>query len=176
MRFIVSAGSAISQSVSFANLLDTMLVATSATSGVDIWDAVRVKAVEIWATGVTGSANTPTTVTVDFAGATGADAGDGRVWSDTSVSVEPAHIRAIPSKLSSAGHWQQSSAFVAFTLPFCPPGAVVDVEMEFRNSSIAPVTAANALVGATIGQFYYRGLDGLALSGTRFTPQAVITV
>jgi hypothetical protein len=34
----------------------------------------------------------------------------------------------------------------------------------------APTLAQNVAVGATIGQFYYRGLDAIAFATTKYAP------
>jgi len=143
-----------------------MLVATSATTGFDIFDTVKVKMVEMWAS--PPQSNAPLTVSVDFAGGVTGAAGDGAIFQDTSMGIEPAHVRAVPTKRCAAAMYQGSSAFVAFTLPACPINAVIDVLVTYKNAAVAPVAAAQALVGAAAGQFYYRGLDGLAVASTKF--------
>jgi len=168
MRFTCSTAG--TQAVTFANILDSLLVATSATAGFDLFDVVKIKAVEMWSCSTTSGVNT---VTVDFAGQLGGVAGDGAQWSDTNMAQQPAHVRAIPSKTCAAGWWQGSSALVAFSLVNCPLNAIIDVECSFRNASVAPVAAAVALVGAAAGQLYYRGLDGQAVAGTKFPAQAI---
>jgi hypothetical protein len=170
MRFrCTTAGS---QSVTFTNLMDTMLVATSAVQGYDLWDSVRVNFIEMWSVPTSGV----TTVSVDFPGLSGVAAGDGTITSDTSVGLSPAHIKCRPSRNSAAGEYQGQNAMTAFSLLACPLDAVIDVDCTFRNSSVAPVAAAVALVGAQVGQFYYRGLDGQAIAGTKFPPIANLTI
>lgn len=170
MRFrCTTAGS---QAVTFANLLDTMLVATTATTGFDLWDAVKVNFVEMWSVPTSGV----TTVTIEFPGALGVGAGDGRIASDTSVGLSPAHIKVRPSRVSAAGQWQTTNALTAFSLNQCPQDTVIDVDCSFRNSTLAPQSVAAAPVAANPGQFYYRGLDGLALAGTKFPAIAPLTI
>ncbi len=172
LRFLcLTAGS---QSVTFANLLDCMLVATSATTAVDIFDQVKVNFVEMWATGVNNVSLL--TVACGFTGGTTGVAGDGRIISDTSMNSEPAHIKAKPLPSSAAGQWQISNGLVAFTLFDCPAAAIIDVDCSFRNADIAPVSSAVAPVGATAGQFYYRGLDGQATASTKFQPLAHLVI
>lgn len=160
-----------SQSVTFANLLDSMYVATAAAVGYDLWDVVRVNFVEMWSVPTSAT----TTVSVDFPGAGAGIAGDGRITSDTSIGLSPAHIVARPSRNSAAGQWQATNGLVAFTLLSCPQDAVIDVSVSFRNSSSGPVLLANAPAGAATGQFYYRGLDALPLSTTKFPAVANLT-
>ncbi len=159
-----------SQSVTFANLLDAMLVATSATTAVDIFDQVKVNFVEMWSTGVNNA--TLNTVSVGWSGGTTGAAGDGRIVAGTSMNSEPAHVKSRPQKSSAAALWQISSGLVAFTLFDCPANTIIDVDVSYRNVDIAPVSSAVAPVGAATGQFYYRGLDGQATASTKFGPIA----
>jgi hypothetical protein len=81
-----------------------------------------------------------------------------------------AHVRAVPSRLSQAAQFQSSDTSSAFTIEG-PIGCVVDVEVTFRGNAYGvAVNAQNALVGATAGATYYRGLDGEALASTLFIP------
>jgi len=151
------------QNITFYNLLDAIFVATAAAVGYQLFDFVRVRFVEIWAVPTSNA----TTVAVSFPGASGAVAGDGRVLSDTSIGLEPAHVFAKPSKVSGAGLWQPPTAMVAFALT-TPVGAVVDVGLSYRTVESAPVAIGAVPVGAAPGQVYYRGLDGLASAATKF--------
>lgn len=170
LRFLSNAAG--TQVITYANLLDTMLIAVSAIAGYDLFDVVKVKAVEMWCQGVT---NAPTTVTCTFDGGIAGVAGSGRQYADTSMGIEPAHVYCRPGKDNGCGLWQGTSALVAFAISV-PNETVIDVEVSFRNATVAPVAADNALVGAGVGQIYYRGLDGLAIAGTKFVPQALDTI
>jgi len=84
------------------------------------------------------------------------------------MAIEPAHVRAIPAKLSQAAQWQtaitQSSP--AFQIN-APVASVIDVDLSFRTITLlAPVATLNAPAGAVAGEIYYRGLDGLAKAAT----------
>jgi hypothetical protein len=168
LRFLCTTGG--TQSVTAQMLLDSMLVATAATTAFDIFDVVKVKSIEMWC--YAASATASTTVSVTFSGGLNAAAGDARTTADTSVGTALAHIHAKPSKLSAAGQYQGSSAFVMFELTACPVGTVIDVEVNFRNTDVSPVATNSSTVGAIPGQFYYRGLDGLPVAGTKFPAQA----
>lgn len=154
--------------ITFANLLDTMLVATTATAGTDLFQTVRVRRVRAWAIGAIG---TPTSVSVEFAGITTGVIGDQAIHTDTSVGIQPAHIDARPSARSLASDYQLSSGAVAFIIT-CPAGTVVDVELSFRSQFYnANQAAAQALVAATAGVQYLRGMDGLATAASNWIPE-----
>ncbi len=178
MRYVVSNGGAAltNQQVTFANILDGIIVAMTSTTASKLFDQVRIRAVEIWAAGLTpasGVVNTPAFVAVTWNGDQVGASGSGRVYSDTSVSIVPAHVRAVPEKLSQASQWQANGAGNAFLFT-APNGAIIDVEVEFRNDDSAP-TASAAVVGATAGEIYYRGLDSVAIATTQLVPQAPMT-
>jgi hypothetical protein len=165
MRFITNA--AVNQTViTWANLLDAINVAASAVTAFQLFERVKVKRVEMWATPVIGNA---TTVQVEFAAANTGFAGDARIHTDTSMGIEPAHVSAVPAKLSGAAQFQFSNAIAAFTLT-CPSGTVVDVDLAFRGLPALASATAVAPVAATTGAWYYRGLDGLAAAATVFVP------
>jgi len=167
MRFAVTTAQTRS-TFTFQNLLDTINIAASAVTAFDLFDQVRVNFVEIWAAPVQG--NAPQQVALEYSGASVGAAGDGRLYSDSSMGVEPAHVRASPAKLSQAALWQASSANVAFQLT-APIASIIDVDLSFRTvQSDAPVAVQNAPAGATAGQLYFRGLDGLAIAATQLPP------
>jgi hypothetical protein len=152
----------------FQNLLDTINIATSAVTAFALFDQVRVNFVEIWAAPVQGAA--PQQVALEYSGAAVGTAGDGKLYSDSSMGVEPAHVKAAPARLSQAALWQASSANTAFQLT-APVASIVDVDLSYRTvQSDAPVAVQNVPAGATVGQLYYRGLDGLPIATTTLPP------
>jgi len=169
MRFTATtAQTTASNSITFRNLLDTINFASSAIAAYALFDQVRVNFVEIWAAPVQG--NAPAQVALEYSGQTTGQAGDGRVYSDTSMGIEPAHIKAAPARLSAAAFWQATSANAAFQIT-CPVASVIDVDLSYRTvQSDNPALVQNVPAGATTGQLYYRGLDGLAIAGTQLPP------
>jgi len=153
--------------ITFQDLLDTINIATAAGAAYDMFDQVKVNLVEMWSAPVQG--NAPSQVGLEFSGNTAGQAGDGRVFSDSSMGVEPAHVRAAPARASTASMWTVSSGDTAFQLT-CPTTTVVDVDLSFRTVFSNPQATQNAPAGATAGQVYYRGLDGKATAATQLPP------
>jgi hypothetical protein len=171
MRFATNV--AVDTAITFQNLLDTVLLAVSATSGFDVFDAVRINSVEAWGIAVLG---TPATVSVTFNGETVGAQGDQKLHTDTSMGVEPAHVKARPDPLTQAGQFQASSANTAFTISG-PTGTVIDVSVTFRQPVQGQAQACqNALAGADTGAIFYRGLDGKSVSTTSFPVQGALSV
>jgi hypothetical protein len=167
VRLRFAAGSAFNGPITYQNLLDTIELATTAIAPFNLFNQVQVKSVELWALPAIGAA---ATVQVIFAGLTVGAAGDFKLHTDTSMGIQPAHVKASPDPKTQAGQYQPSSTDVAFDLAV-PTGAVVDVTLSFRNAIIGAVQAAqNASVGATVGSIFYRGLDGKALATTVLVP------
>jgi len=162
LRFTVIAAAA--TNISYANILDSILVATTAVVGFDLFDIVRIRSLEIWGQAALG---TPSTITVIYITTTG----DRSIHTDTSLGVKPAYVKAVPSSESLASFWNASAAGGVFSI-LCPAGSIVDCSFDFRTTNAVAQAAANALVGATAGELYYRGLDGLATATTNFPPIA----
>jgi len=157
--------------VTFQNLLDTLLVATTAVAGVDLFQTVKIRRIRVWGIAAIG---TPSVVSVEFSGTTAGFVGDQAIHTDTSVGVQPAHVDAVPSKKCLASNYQVSTAVIAFYL-LCPTGAIIDLELSFRSQfQVANATAQNALVGATPGSQYIRGFDGAATAGSIFVPEYTV--
>jgi hypothetical protein len=154
--------------------MDSQIIATSAVAGVQMYDCVRVKKVEIWAASSGGAV----TCSVQFLGKNTGVNGDQKAVTDTALAIgEPLHVVAKPSKWSQAAQFQSGSSGAAFLIT-CPSGACVDLTLEFRNNydASAVVGLANGIVGATAGDMYYRGFDGLPIASTKFVPQGVIGI
>jgi len=164
LRFVSSA--AFDTVITWQNLLDTILVAATATTGFDVFETVKIRFVEVWAAPLLGSA---VSVSVAFAGLTAGQVGDQKIHTDTSMGVQPAHVKARPDRKSLASDFQSSGATNAFTLTV-PAGAVIDVALTFIGIFASAKAAQNALVAATAGAFYVRGLDGLAVASTQLVP------
>jgi len=165
LRFITNA--AVNQAnITFQNLLDALNIALTTVTAAQLFSRVRVRSVELFATPAIGGA---ATVQVEFVGSAVGDQGDTKIHTDTSMGIEPAHVRARPAARSGIALFNNSSANFAFTLT-CPTGTVVDVELTYRGLPGVSVATQNAPVGATAGAWYYRGLDGLAIGATVFVP------
>jgi len=171
LRFACTA--AAEYNVTFQNLLDTILVATGSTTAADLFSAVRVNSVELWAIAALG---TPATLTLVFDGTTVGAEGDQKTHTDTSMGIEPAHVKARPDPLTQAGQFQGSAANNAFVLNVVA-GTIIDVSMTLRQPVLGFATSSqNALVGATAGVVYYRGLDGKTTALTNFPVVGAVSV
>jgi hypothetical protein len=174
LRFTVKTNPLSDVGIPWGALMDSMNFATAAATAYRLFDAVKINAVEVWCNPAVGAA--PSTVAVQFAGATIGAIGDGRTISDTSMGIEPAHVRAKPARLSQAAQWQNGDAGAdeSFYLT-APVGSVIDVDLSFRTIQPAgPIATTYPPAGATPGELYYRGLDGLASAATNIPTVASI--
>jgi hypothetical protein len=163
LRYTVT--TAFNNAITWQNLLDTFLFASSSTVGIDAFTSVKIRAIEAWSLPALGSTST---VNITFFGTTAGLTADLRLHTDTSMGLEPAHVLAKPSRQSLASDYQVSSSNTAFYLT-APVGTVIDVALSFQQSFIDTVNAQNALVGASGGSWYIRGLDGKPVATSSFT-------
>lgn len=171
LRFITNA--AISSAFTFQNLLDTLLIATSATAVYDLFHVVKLRGIKVWSIVAQG---TTETVEVVFSGSTAGSQGNERIITDTSLGIEPAFVSARPDVRTLSGSWQLSSTAIAFSL-VCGANSIVDVDLSYRNIPGSAVLAQNVGVAANIGAQYYRGLDGLAIAASKFNvPTGIATI
>jgi hypothetical protein len=165
MRYITNA--AVTLNITFQNLLDAYLVASTAVQGHQVFQTVKIRRVRCWAAAALGAA---TAVEVEFSGLTAGITGDQVIHTDTSMGIQPAYVSARPSRRCLASEFQLSSAATAVTIRG-PSGMVIDMELTYHGQFVSTTNVANALVGATPGGFYLRGLDGLATAGTQVPPE-----
>lgn len=165
LRYTATAA-AVNTVITFQNLLDTINMATTATAPFNLFQAVRIRFVEIFGIAALG---TPATVSLSYFGATVGVVGDARIHTDTSLGFEPAHLKVKPSARSLASLYQNSGATSAFLLNV-PAGSIIDVGLSFIGEGAAggATAAQNVSVGATVGTIFFRGLDGLAVAGSNF--------
>jgi hypothetical protein len=174
LRFVNVSSAASGLQISWQNLLDTILFSTTAVVGHDLFQLVKIRGIKVW--GIL-SLGTEASITVGFLNdSVIGQVGDLKLHTDTSMGMEPAYVSCKPARLSQSAQFQPSSASTAFTLT-CPVGSVVDVDLSFKNLPGAAVAAQNALVGATVGALYFRGLDGVAVSGSQFAlPSGILGI
>lgn len=162
--------------VTWRNLLDTWLFAVTATTGYDLFDLVRVDWVSVRATGSGAAVGVVSSVELAFPGSnTPGVYGDGSQFEGASIGTsEPAFVKGGPAKLSQTAQFHTNTTDTAFTIDVKSGGTIslevlIEVALEFKNSAeLAPQGAANALALATVGQLYFRGLDGQAKASTSF--------
>lgn len=154
--------------ITYHNLLDSQLVATTAVAGFQYYDLVRIRAIEMWSYSPSGT----TTISLAYVGRALGAVGDDNAHTDTSIGMEPAYLKAVPSKGSTASMFQPDTTNTAFNI-YCPTATIIDVHFSFRTAleGNAPVAVTQALVGAQPGMMYFRGIDGAALASTLFRPQ-----
>jgi hypothetical protein len=169
LRFITN-GALVRQAVTDTNILDALLVAATAIAGYRLFQTAKIRKVSLWAVPVVGGA---TTVTLEYdSDVNGPLAGDSKVHTDTSMGIQPACIHTRPAVGCLAAMFNAGLQGNTLFHLSCPSGTVVDVEVTFRGQFGIGTAVTNALVGATAGAQYMRGLDGLATATTKLAPVA----
>jgi len=168
MRFIVIATLA-GQSITWSNLIDTIGFVASATSGYNVFREVKVNEIEVW--DIAANQGAVSTISVLWNENDSNQAGDGRLVSDMSLGVVPAHVRTRPTKNSLSSKWHIGfgpNTVNAFQIS-ASGGCVIDVDLSYRGNGTGQVNGeALALVGGIVGATFWRGLDGLAVATTKF--------
>jgi hypothetical protein len=157
-RFINGANSG-TFNVARSNLLNLLQLATTATTTVRLFQAVRLKKVEIWGNPVALGA-APTTVRLEWIG----NNAPSTQVSDTGMGVLPAHVSSVPPANSSNRWWCISGTSESedlFTLVL-QPDCVIDVTLELRYVETETPVAGDIPAGASVGQLYGNYLDGIA--------------
>lgn len=165
--------------VKWEHLLNLVIVAYSATAGAALFEAVRIKKVRIWSPSTipSGSSYQPSNILLTWGSRNALGNGKNNTISSVSMSTKAAHISASPPRDEEPAFWHNestpsSAGGIAFTLT-APVQSIVQVDLELSMTPKSQVAALNALVSATSGQMYYRGLDGLAAASTSYTVMGV---
>ncbi len=186
LRFVAGVNNPGGYSITSTDLLDLYCMATATTTAYQIFNAVRVVSVEVWAPGALDTASSAPVINTCFieypalVAATGLGGRSVRMV-DTSTSLdEPAHVRAAPPEESYAAMWAFNTSIagtnVMFNIGGPISGFVVDVTLELtiRDSALAPQTVTGSVSGATVGQVYVRALDSTSVGS--LVPVSVNTV
>lgn len=151
-------------------LLQSLVVALSATTSTRLFQSVRLNSMSLW--GPMASNLTPVSVVVQWDNTTGPTIQK----ADTSIgSSEPAYVTSKPPRLNPASFWASGNSDVSFCNISGPAGLVVDFVVNvvlFDN--VGPVSGGT-LVGANPGQVYCRALDSTS-AGTNFVPVGYLTL
>jgi len=156
-RFTSTTGGSIN--ITDATILTAMGVsARTAVLGQAIFQALKIRKIEIWAPPASQGAAVTASI---YWPPTAGQAGMGREVSDTSVSVsEPAHVVSSPPRGSLAGFWQYGAGNNLVALN-APPGSIIDIWLAgvLLDGPATNAIVTATLVGATIGTIYYCCLD-----------------
>ena len=156
-----------------AKLCALQVIGTGSTTAAQIYEAVKVRKVEMWANSGSGAAMQ---LACTFGGNTLGITGSNQTFSDSNVGMTyPAHVIAVPSKLSQAAQWQSGDTNVGtntlFTITFSNTGALggasvaitIDVHVALRMTGNARTSNNSVtLVTSAAGAFYHLALDNPA--------------
>ncbi len=167
-RFFASSG-ATNIPITASQLGALVVIGTSTTTAVQLFETITIKKVEMWATANPSSGANPA-VSCTFSGTQLGTQGDSITHSDMSIGNSyPAHVKAVPLPFSRAALPLATLTNVGnqtvFVLNFTM-NAVIDVVLDVKvtndtRSSLNSVT----LTTAVLGQIYYLALNN-ACGGT----------
>jgi hypothetical protein len=152
-----------------------VFVCATATTGFDLFYAVKLKRIRLWAAATQNLVDT-IAVCFDAIGSvpTGGPAGDQKFHTSVSLGIEPAHIDCAPQKGAVAGMWlsnNTTNSALLFEL-ICPANTIIEIDACFRSTAngTGGVPLANPVVAGNPGSIYWRGLDGLPIAATALPP------
>lgn len=161
-RFRFEASSALAGvTITGRDLFDLVCMATTTTTASQLYESVRIQAVEIW--GPMASDLKP--VTVDITWPDNTSIGSPQVvHSDTSMgSSFGAHVRSSPPSWGASSLWQLREATATQFILNGPVNSVVDVTLDLvlQQQSALAATVSHAVSGASVGVIYVRALDSV---------------
>lgn len=142
-----------------ANLLNQLLIATSAITTVRLNEAIRLSSVEVWTNPVALGAP-PTSCLIEWLG----ENSPSTVIENTGMGIRPAHVFSAPPPLSSNRWWSMSGQLESdqlFTITV-PANSIIEVTCDCRQVETESPTAGEVPVGASLGQVYGDYLDGIS--------------
>lgn len=162
--------------VTFANLGSLFLFAKTSTTSGEIWTRVKLKGVRMF--GVQG----PNTIKLTYNGVTPGMSGNDVQMTDSSLGST--YIAAIPSNYGSwvkpgkslqVSQWQScasTNTAIAFTVESDQAGAYIDVKVvhECPTDNTTDNNTGPAIAGATAGDVFYIGLDGVLSTSSLLRP------
>jgi hypothetical protein len=177
-RFILSTAGVSALPISTTDLLNLKALATSATAAYRIFDAVKLRKVEVWAANTAATASN--TILVEFLSSNPYMSDDSKMFSDTAVgTTNVAYVKAKPNPYGMSAAWFSgaSNSFTIFNLT-APEGSVVDVHLTARLIDDEPKlpNAGITVAAATTGTLYGLYLDNDQGAGAVIVPVGVNTV
>lgn len=142
-----------------AQMLNLIGYAYNTSNTYRLFEAVRLKSVEVW-TNPTALGAAPSTCSLEWLGGYGPST----VVSDSTMGVSPAHFRTTPPASSSDRWWSmsgQNETDDLFVLVL-PVDCIIDVTVEVRVVETEAPTQGDNGTGLTLGQLYGDYLDGVA--------------
>jgi hypothetical protein len=148
------------------NIATTLSVALSANTVSPLIDSFRLKRIEVRSLGNSGIA-APQTVALEWYGTSSSYR-----QSDTSISVAPAFIAAVPPPNCLASFWQLNDTNVSLCTVSYQIGAVLDLVLDIVLIDGTGVSKTSAVGGLTAATVYAKYLDGVynTIAGTDWVP------
>jgi hypothetical protein len=151
------------QPVTRQDLLNLMVVATTAANAFGIIGAVKIKKVRIWSPIL--STFVPETVQIEWNGGLYAPSA---IHSAVSEGLFPAKLETSPPPMSSPDLWSlvgaTNLAEVLFTVT-APVNSIIQLSAAIRLMDDEPPGVVTAGVALTVGKVYYGFLDGASATG-----------
>lgn len=162
--------------IQIADLQDLFMNTPTATTGYRLFDAIRMKKIEIWASAA-AAGNNAVQVEEISSSTSFLQSSKSRVVQDMVVGTSrAAHVVWKPTPGTIQANWfgANLSASVNLLTITVPVNSVLDLTFDFTlaDGNAAPTAVTSAVAGATAGQIYCRPF-GVSTSSTFFVPVGI---
>jgi len=158
--------------------MDLICVATAANVAYRLFDSVRLRKIEIWASAAAAGTTLISIEDLPTVGA-GQMSGKSQMIQDTVVgSAKAAHVVYRPTKGTFQDLWFSTTGGTqALVNVIVPASSVLDLTIEYTmaDGNQAPSGTASVVAGAVTGQVYCRAF-GVATSATNWVPIGLATI
>jgi hypothetical protein len=147
-------------------------MATAANAAYGLFEAFRIRCVEMWAP--PSSTGAATTVAIEEGPAGSALGNPSRRISDVTMGQSrPAHVRWVPQRDTLLANWitAATSNLLLFT---GPTGTTIDIHLSYTLRDNLGSAVSAAVAGATTGQVYVRSLN--SNGGNNIVPVSYSTI
>jgi len=153
-----------------AQILNTVLNATSASLLTATFQYFKLKRIRMWASDIPATGGgTPSSASIAFVDTTAGEEGNARTYVlNPAGNAAPAYFEYKFRPEQAFGRWQSGSSAASFIVTSSDCDLIIELDVTFRNVSGLAQPAIVTGTGLTTGAHYFRGLDGLAIANTKW--------
>jgi len=153
-----------------AQILNTIVNATSASLLVAAFQYFKLKRIRAWASDIPATGGgTPSSASLAFVDTTPGEEGNARTYVLNPVGNGPAAYFERKFRPDEAfGRWQSGSSAASFIVTTSDVDLTLELDVTFRNVAGLAQPAITTGTGLVTGAHYFRGLDGLAVANTKW--------
>jgi len=161
-RFVNNGDSVSKRAITNIDLFELKFMATSATAGYRIFNAVKLNSLDVWSANI--SVPGTNTIEVELLTNNQYSGAPSKIYSDSAIGISDiAHVHVKPAKASFVGSWLPlpvSGSPITLMYLTIPRYSAIDINLTVDLiDEESPQIINNAIAGATLGTLYTRPLD-----------------